>query len=44
MAKTSITLSGCDLRKIREYCKKNDIKISQVFRQGALAIIRNEGD
>ncbi len=42
MAKISITLPDKDLKEIREYCKKTDLKISQIFRKGVKKILQEE--
>ena len=39
MSKFTINLPEKDLINIREYCKKFDVKISSLFRQGAKKII-----
>jgi|GEM_PF-7026074 len=43
MQKISITLEDKDLQEIKDYCAKQDIKISALLRRSALREIKREG-
>ena len=42
MQRISVTLEDKDLKKIKEYCGKKDIKVSALLRRSALNEIRKE--
>jgi len=42
MQRISITLEDKDLKKIKEYCSKKDVKVSALLRRSALNEIRKE--
>ena len=42
IAKTTITMPEEDFRKVKDYCRDNDIKFSQLVRKGLKGILENE--
>ncbi len=42
MSRTTITLKAKDFQQIKNYCKKEDVKVSALFRKAALSYIEGE--
>ena len=41
IAKTTVSMPKEDLQKVKDYCKDNDIKFSQLVRKAVKPIIEN---